>query len=44
MTKNITIKNPSEKMMEVFKSLQTKKEQQTDKLSTKEQCTFTIKV
>ncbi len=44
MTRNITIKNPSQKMIQVFESLREKKQQQTKKLAEKEQCTFTIVV
>lgn len=42
MTRNITIKNPSQKMIQVFDALREKKEQQIKKLTDKNQCTFTI--
>jgi len=44
MTQNITIKNPSQKMIQVFEALREKKQQQIKKLTEKEQCTFTIVV
>lgn len=44
MTRNITIKNPSEKMIQVFNALREKKQQQLKKLSAKTQCTFTVTV
>ena len=44
MTRNIVIKNPSQKMIQVFESLREKKRQQMKKLAEKEQCTFTINV
>lgn len=44
MTKNITIKNPSKQLVEVFNSLKAKKEKQIEKLSHKEKCTVNIKV
>jgi len=44
MTRNITIKNPSQKMIQVFDALREKKQQQIKKLTEKEQCTFTIVV
>ncbi len=44
MTRNITIKNPSQKMIQVFDSLREKKQQQIKKLAEKKQCTFTIVV
>lgn len=44
MTRNITIKNPSKKMIQVFDSLREKKQQQMKKLAEKKQCTFTIVV
>ncbi len=44
MTRNITIKNPSQKMIQVFDSLREKKQQQMKKLAKKKQCTFTIVV
>ena len=43
MTRNITIKNPSQKMIQVFDALREKK-QQVKKLTEKKQCTFTIVV
>lgn len=44
MTRDIVIKNPSPKMVQVFESLREKKEQQAKKLAAKKQCTFTIVV
>ncbi len=44
MTRNITIKNPSQKMIQVFDALREKKQQQIKKLSEKKQGTFTIVV
>lgn len=44
MTRNITIKNPSQKMIQVFDALREKKQQQVKKLSDKKQGTFTIVV
>lgn len=44
MTRNITIKNPSPKMIQVFDALREKKEQQIKKLSEKKHGTFTIEV
>ena len=44
MTRNITIKNPSPKMIQAFEALREKKQQQTKKLAEKKQCTFTILV
>lgn len=44
MTRNITIKNPSPKMIQVFEALRDKKRQQIKKLLKKKQCTFTIEV
>ena len=44
MTRNITIKNPSPKMIQVFDALREKKEQQIKKLSEKEHGIFTINV
>lgn len=44
MTRNITIKNPSQKMVQVFTALRDKKQQQIKKLTAKKQCTFTIEV
>lgn len=42
MTRNITIKNPSQKMIQVFDALREKKKQQQKMLAEKKQCTFTI--
>ncbi len=42
MTRNIDIKNPSQQMIQVFKALREKKQQQIKKLSEKKECTFTI--
>ena len=44
MTRNITIKTPSPKMIQVFDDLREKKQQQIKKLSEKKECTFTIVV
>ena len=44
MTRNITIKNPSKRMIQVFDILRDKKQQQIKKLTEKKQCTFTIEV
>ena len=44
MTRNITIKNPSQKMIQVFDALREKKQQQIKKLTEKNECTFTIVV
>lgn len=44
MTRDIIIKNPSPKMIQVFDALRDKKQQQIKKLSEKKQCTFTIVV
>ncbi len=44
MTQNITIKNPSPKMIQVFDALREKKQQQIKKLTEKKECTFTINV
>lgn len=44
MTRTITIKQPSKRMIQVFDSLREKKQQQIDKLTTKEECVFTVKV
>lgn len=44
MTRNITIKNPSPRMLQVFDKLREKKREQIKKLSANKQCTFTIEV
>ncbi len=44
MTRNITIKNPFQRMIQVFDILRDKKQQQIKKLTEKKQCTFTIEV
>jgi hypothetical protein len=44
MTQNITINQPSRRMIQVFDSLREKKYQQIDKLTNKKECVFTIKV
>lgn len=44
MTKNFTIKNPSQKMIQVFDDLREKKQRQIKKLSEKKRCTFTVTV
>lgn len=44
MTRNITINNPSEKMIQVFNSLRDKKQRQMKKLAELKQSTFTIHV
>ena len=43
MTRTITIKNPSQKMIQVFDSLRDKKSQQIEKLIKKD-CVVTVKV
>ncbi len=42
MTRNITIKNPSQKMIQVFDELKEKKQEQIKKLTEQKQCTFTL--
>lgn len=44
MTRNITIKTPSQKMIQVFESLREKTQQQMKKLDENKQCTFTLVV
>ncbi len=44
MTRDIVIKNPSQRMIQVFDALRDRKQQQIKKLSEKERCMFTIKV
>lgn len=44
MTRTITIKKPSQRMIQVFDSLRDKKRQQIEKLTKKKECVFTIKV
>ena len=44
MTRNIIVKNPSQKMIQVFEALREKKQQQVKKLADKKECTFTILV
>lgn len=44
MTRNITIKKPSQRMIQVFDALREKKQQQIKKLTEKKECTFTIVV
>lgn len=44
MTRNITIKDPSQKMVQVFDALREKKQQQIKKLSEKNYGTFAIVV
>ncbi len=44
MTRNITIKNPSPKMIQVFDALREKKQQQIKKLIEKDECTITVVV
>lgn len=44
MTRNITITNPSPKMIQVFEALRKKKQQQTKKLVEKKDGTFSITV
>ena len=41
MTRDITIKNPSQKAIQIFEALKEKKQQQIKKLSAKKQCTLT---
>ncbi len=42
MTRNITIKNPSQKMIQVFDNLKERKQKQIKKLIEKKQCTSII--
>ena len=44
MTRTIVIKEPSQRMIQVFDSLRDKKCQQIEKLASKKECVFTIKV
>ena len=44
MTRTITIKKPSQRMIQVFDSLREKKRQQIEKLMKKKECVFTVKV
>lgn len=44
MTRTITIKHPSQKMIQVFDSLREKKFQQIEKLTNKKESVFTVKV
>lgn len=44
MTREITIKNPSQTMIQVFEKLREKKNMQRKKLAYKQECTFTINV
>lgn len=44
MTRNIVIKNPSPRMIQVFDELRERKQKQIKKLSEKKQGTFTIVV
>ena len=44
MTRTITIKNPSAKMIQVFDSMREKKHQQIEKLKQKKDCVFSLKV
>lgn len=44
MTRTITINKPSQRMIQVFDSLREKKSQQVEKLLTKKECVFTVKV
>lgn len=44
MTRTITIKKPSQRMIQVFDSLREKKQQQIEKLTNKKECVFTVKV
>ena len=44
MTKNITIANPSPKLLQFFDALRDKKQQQIEKLSGQKECIFTVKV
>ncbi len=44
MTRIITIKKPSQRMIQVFDSLREKKRQQIDRLTKKKECVFTVKV
>ena len=44
MTRNIVIKNPSPKMIQVFDLLRDRKKEQMKKLSELDHCTVTIRV
>lgn len=44
MTRDITIKNPSQRIIHVFDGLKEKKQQQLKKLAEQKECTFTINV
>lgn len=44
MTQNITIKNPSKKMIQVFEALKARKQQQKKKLAEMKQCTYSITI
>lgn len=44
MTRTVTIKQPSQRMIQVFDSLREKKLQQIERLTQKKECVFTVKV
>lgn len=44
MTRNITITNPSTKMVQVFEALREKKQQQIKKLAENKSCTYIVNV
>lgn len=44
MTRTIVIKEPSQRMIQVFDSLRDKKHQQIEMLTKKKECVFTVKV
>lgn len=44
MTRTIVIDKPSQRMIQVFDSLREKKRQQTEMLTKKKECVFTVKV
>ena len=44
MTHTVTIKQPSQRMIQVFDSLREKKLLQIEKLTQKKECVFTVKV
>ncbi len=44
MTRTISIKKPSPRMIQVFDSLKEKKQKQIEKLKSQDVCVFTVKV
>jgi len=44
MTQNIIIKNPSQKIIQAFDAMRTKKQQQIKKLAAMKQCAHTITI